>query len=392
VNGLLVAVALVMFAGVVATLLGTVVRKLARDQRERVAEEARDVVRPAVFAFVASEGEDDLALRTALASGSGRRRRRRRVAVEELLLSYGGKLRGEVVESIRRFFVAEGFAAQAREQLGARSPWARALGAQELGFIGDLSAVPDLVGALQDRDPAVRIVVARALGQIGDPVGALPLLLAADARRAVPYGVASQALLRMGPDAVPALRTGLEHPSFRVRRLAVDVIGELGVTQVRDDLVRILRSDRDTLVRIRAAHALGRVGTAQVLGELYDSMQAENAEIRQSIVRAVADIGARSSMPVLRRALDDADHSTARIAARRLLDWEPEGVSILTATAAAGHGRAAMYAVEALDEHEPVGAALRAWVRDWDPVVVAEPNFPTTGSTDHAGRRRRGSP
>jgi hypothetical protein len=379
VNGLLVAVALVMFAGVVATLLGTVVRKLARDQRERVAEEARDVVRPAVFAFVASEGEDDLALRTALASGSGRRRRRRRVAVEELLLSYGGKLRGEVVESIRRFFVAEGFAAQAREQLGARSPWARALGAQELGFIGDLSAVPDLVGALQDRDPAVRIVVARALGQIGDPVGALPLLLAADARRA-------------GPDAVPALRTGLEHPSFRVRRLAVDVLGELGVTQVRDDLVRILRSDRDTLVRIRAAHALGRVGTAQVLGELYDSMQAENAEIRQSIVRAVADIGARSSMPVLRRALDDADHSTARIAARRLLDWEPEGVSILTATAAAGHGRAAMYAVEALDEHEPVGAALRAWVRDWDPVVVAEPNFPTTGSTDHAGRRRRGSP
>ncbi|MFP5309867.1 MAG: HEAT repeat domain-containing protein [Actinomycetes bacterium] len=381
-NRLLVVSALVMVAGVVATILATVLRKLARDRRERRAAAAQEEVRPAVFAFVASDGEEVDDLRRVLTTGSRRQQRRRRVAVEELLLGYGGKLRGEVVDAIRRFFVQEGFAAEARAQLRARSPWDRAVAAQELGFVGDRAAVPGLVAALQDRDPAVRIVAARALGQIGDRAAAHPLLVAADGRRAVPYGAASQALLRIGLPAVPAMEAALRHPSFRVRRLAVDVLGELGVTQVRDELVRILRSDRDTIVRIRAAHALGRVGTAEVLAELYDSMHGENAELRQSIVRAVTDIGARSSLPVLRRALEDVDHPTARLAARRMLEWEPEGVAILRAAAASGVGRSAVYALEALDEVEPVGDVLRAGVRSWDPVVVARPVFPATGRTD----------
>lgn len=370
----------VMSAAVVATILATAIRKRIADVREARYQATLEQVRPAVFTFVASDGLDALPLAATIEDPRRAVQRSRRTAANELLIDYAGKLRGEVVERIRQFFTEHGFADEAVADLDARSPWLRAKAVQELGFIASPTFVPALVKRLTDRDDAVRIVAARALGSIGDPAAARPLLESQDAARQIPYGPVSQALLRLGAPAVPALLEGLRHPSFRVRRLAVDVLGELSVRRAEAPLVDILRHDRDVIVRIRAAAALGKIGTAETLSDLYASMRDENADLRQSIIRAVASIGARGSLAVLRRALEDTDHSTARLAARALYDFGPAGEAVLKA-AAVGATRGSLYAIEILDEHHPVSDRLRAQVRRWDPLVVAEPLFPTTGRT-----------
>ncbi len=370
-----------VMAAFVALLIGVLVaRKWLADQADGRQRTANEGVRPEVFAFVASDGEDAAPLARMMHARTGEERRLRRRAVHDQLARYEGKLTGGVVERIHGFFVEQGFRDEAVAEVRARRAWRRAVAAQELGLIADPTTVPYLVTLLGDRGPSVRNVAARSLGRIGDAAAAWPLLLGQDQPEPLPYGAASDALLRIGVDGVPALLEALEHPGFRVRRLAVDVLGELGAIVARDALIERLRGDRDLLVRIRAAHAIGLVGTADVLGELYGSMRGENVEIRQSLIRAIARIGARESLGVLWRAIADADHATARIAAGALMEMAPEGPALLR-VAALNEARQSYYAIEALDAAEGVTEDLRRRLREWDPKVVADRRFPTTGPT-----------
>lgn len=378
-TGVLLVETLALIAFVAAIVVTIVLRKAQADRGERRDAVLREHVRPAVFAFVASDGEDVRPLELAFATQQRQRKAIRRVTVE-LLLEYAGDLRGEVLERIREVLRAQGLREEALADLRSRRAWRRALGAHELGLLADPSTIPALTVAIRDRDVPVRIAAARAMGRIGDPAAVGALLSSRDGDRPTPYGVVSHALARIGPSGRDDLLAGLVHPSFRVRRMALDVCGELRITAARAAASSILVNDRDTLVRIRAARALGRIGTADVLGELYDSARGDNADIRQSIVRAVADIGAQASLPVLRRALGDDDHATARAAAEGLLELGRSGHAILRAVAA-GPGSAAIYALEALDTLAPVTDAQRERVRAWRPATDREVAFPTTRVT-----------
>ncbi len=367
-----------MTALVLLIVVATITRKTFADRRDARFANILDSVRPAVFKLVSTDGKDQRPLLEELErEGPRSERAMRRRATNLQLLRFADNLRGDVVQEIREFLISQGFSREAAEDLRSRSPWKRALAVQELGFLADDDYLYALVRRLDDRDEAVRIAAARALGNLRDAAATAHLLAARDGKRTVPYGPVSHSLLKIGPPGVPNLIDALGHPSFRVRRMAIDVLGELGVSQIDQELIRILRTDRDTLVRIRAAHAVGRIGTSEVLSQLYASLQAENADIRGSIIRAVARIGARGSLPVLRRALDDDDHATARAAARALIEMGDSGRAILRARAASLGGGAA-YAIEALDTLGLATDAQREWVRTLNRAAVDEAPEPAT--------------
>lgn len=66
---------------------------------------------------------------------------------------------------------------------GAPCPQVRAASIYALGEVRDAGAVPLLVGHLNDEDKVVRRISARALGKIGDPAAAEPLIAALQNRQ-----------------------------------------------------------------------------------------------------------------------------------------------------------------------------------------------------------------
>src|SRR5262249_57885939 len=81
----------------------------------------------------------------------------------------------------------------------------------------------------------------------------------------VPNGVAGEALVELGPAAVPELRAIAEHPSYRLRAIAIALLGLVGdsadsplaVRGLGDPSAEVRKAAADTLVRIGGGPAGG---------------------------------------------------------------------------------------------------------------------------------------
>lgn len=118
-------------------------------------------------------------------------------------------------------------------------------------------ALPVLEKALDDRSPDVRAAATQALVRLGS--SALPLLGRAVAdRKTVVREQATQALILLGAPAVPALQGALASPDHYVRENAASSLGALG-----PDAIPALQqaiADQDRRVKRAAIAALGQVG------------------------------------------------------------------------------------------------------------------------------------
>ena len=183
-----------------------------------------------------------------------------------------------------------------------------------LGLAAASSAVPALVSALRDRfedEGSVKIAAANALAKLRDPT-AVPLLvkelLEVDERssRAV-----AEALVAFGKLAVPALLELLvarAHPTARV--WAARILGRIGDVRATDDLVARLY-DRDDLLRMATAEALGMLGDKRALQPLVRATLRDPApQVRAHAAAAVARVEGENAIDVLVAALADPDYAT----------------------------------------------------------------------------------
>jgi len=83
-------------------------------------------------------------------------------------------------------------------------------------------------------------------------------------------------LVRIGEEAVPALREALSDENPEVGQVATYVLGLLGGGEVVDDLMERLREDSHPIVRSDAAIALGRIGDKKALPLLKDLKENED--------------------------------------------------------------------------------------------------------------------
>ncbi len=222
------------------------------------------------------------------------------------------------------------------------------------------AAVTPLAGALRDGKVSIRLLAARALGELG-PVAApvfAELNVAtedADPRvRAAALGALVATRAQTGA-AVAKVGAGLKDPSPAVRVAAAQLVGILGM-RARSAAPALLEAlgDRDDAVRAAAVEALSAIGSdaepavprllavlpssdaatrakilavfagigpraREVLPEVGKQLQNPDAAVRAAALRALGKIDDPAArLPVMRRALDDPDPAVRRAAADEL--------------------------------------------------------------------------
>ena len=331
---------LLMLAVVVVTKIGRTSRRTRR--QARLAPYRRDLL-------AVSSGEDDGSSAAALCAATGTAGEMVDLAAVDML----GKIRGAPADALVGVLLRHGAIRSAMRGLDHRSPVQRAKAAQMLGLSREVSAVPALVGALEDGAVEVRTAAGYALGLIGDPAAAGPVLAAVGAPGAgLPAGIAADALLGMGVQIHTALVEAMSDPDPRPRHVAAYVSGVGAFTRTVPMLRSLLAQDEDLTVREAAAEALAAIGGRGDVEVLARHTAADQPlPLRRGCATALGQLGDPAANATLQGLLDDPDPRLAELAASALLSLSP----------AAGSGLVERAEAEPRDDAQrgrPIGAAV----------------------------------
>ena len=204
-----------------------------------------------------------------------------------------------------------------------RMPWRRALACEILGAIGSERSVPVLVARLRDRRSEVRTAAARSLGQIGSPAAAPALTQIFLGRRAVPTGVAYDALRGLGPAGADAFHEGMRVPDPTVRVAScfgvAALAAESGDATAAHALAGLIEADDNVRVRTAAAKALGVLGGTTPPRILVRAAHDPEIRVRREAVTALGRFDDPASVPVLLELAGDRDRELALRSADSLL-------------------------------------------------------------------------
>jgi hypothetical protein len=309
---------------VVLLSAATVLRRYYRGRQERRRARVVEPLREVLIRLVTDSTGDHASLEHRSLMATPARTWR---ALEPTVLELLRKVRGESRQVLVALVVAKGTMERMRRQ--SRRPGAvrRAHAAELLGLLGQADAGADLVRLLDDRDPEVRLVAARALGELGDPSAADALLETLLRTRSVPLRVVARSLARLGPGAGPALVEGLGSSAPLVRAVCSEICGVLGVTAAQTVLLDVIDRDPDDDVRIRAARALGRIGLPSALPALVRATdRSASPALRAVAARALGDLGGPGSVEFLEVLLGDADHRVSTNAGQSMSRVGASGV------------------------------------------------------------------
>jgi len=166
-------------------------------------------------------------------------------------------------------------------------------------------AVMEQIAALKDQDWAIRGEAAGLLGTFKDPRAVVPLVsLLRDQDRSV-REAAIDALRSIGAPAVDAVGTCLTERDLSVQESASAILAAIADERVLAPLITALHSG-DWIVRMHAAHALGRVRNADAVEPLIPLLQDKVKAVREEAAAALAAIG-DAAIPFLLKALQHED-------------------------------------------------------------------------------------
>jgi HEAT repeat protein len=291
---------------IVALSAATVLRRYHRRRQERRRALLVEPLREVLIRLVTDPTGDDSSLEhqslLILPSATWR-------ALEPTVLDLLRKVRGESRQRLVALVVAKGTLERMRHQTQRLGAVRRARAAELLGLLCQPEARDDLVRLLEDRDAEVRLVAARALGELGDPTAAGPLLESLVRTRSVPLRVVARSLARLGPTAGTVLVEGLRSDGALVRAVCAEICGLVGVTAAQPALLAALDRDADEDVRVRAARALGRIGLLSALPALVRATDDwQPPALRAVAARALGDLGGPGPVGFLEVLLGDPDH------------------------------------------------------------------------------------
>lgn len=202
-------------------------------------------------------------------------------------------------------------------------PWRRALACETLGAIGAERSVPVLLERLDDPRSEVRLAAARALGAIGSPTATESLTSLFLEQRAVPTGVAYDALRSLGVAGADAFRRGLSSPDATIRVAScfgvAAMSGDGGASSAMEALAQRLTGDDDMRVRTTAAKALGVIGGTTPPRALLEAASDPDVRLRREGVAALGHFDEPDAVDLLAAAVHDPDREVALRSAEALL-------------------------------------------------------------------------
>lgn len=271
-------------------------------------------VRPIAISMV--EGEDGE--RPVLSSQD-------QAVLAEVLGRYSRQLTGGDQTRVAEYFRSSDALAESLHELGSRRMWHRAAAAYRLGDMGCEEAAPALLAALDDRNRTVRGAAARSLGRLKVVDAAKPLVDALVSGR-VPNGVAGEALVELGPAAVPELRAIAEHPSHQLRATAIALVGLIGDSTDSPLAIRCL-GDPSAEVRAAAAETLARIGGRAAEPALRTTLDDRIPFVRAGAAVALGEIGSREALPRLLEIARADAFRPARAAAQAVARISPKALA-----------------------------------------------------------------
>ncbi|NLS98025.1 MAG: hypothetical protein GXX96_38305 [Planctomycetaceae bacterium] len=220
--------------------------------------------------------------------------------------------------------------------------------AKALGAIKEPRATSALIAALDDRDANVRMYAAYALGEIRAPEAVGRLVVALNDSQWCVREQAAWALREIGDSSIigPLVAT-LKTAKADVEQV-LWILKDLDAEKANEHLARLLE-DSETLVRLRAVGALGKLQTSETIGPLTKALTDADVKIRRRTVEALAALGdRRAEQPLLELAAREPDADLRELAERVALDlsmhehldayWSFDDQSTSVAKDMTGHG------------------------------------------------------
>ncbi|GAB3877041.1 HEAT repeat domain-containing protein [Terrabacter terrigena] len=321
-GALLLAAIIAILGGCLLLVIAVVTVRARRQSRNQRDQMLLSPLRPPLIT-VASGEDDDGAAAEQLTWATGMSRTVLDRNIVELLT----KIRGVPAEQLVRVLEVHGAVEAAVTDLTHRSSVRRARAAQLLGLARAGHAVPLLVEALHDESVEVRNSAAYALGLIGDPAAAGPVLAAIGVPdRGLPAATAAETLQSMGVGISEVLREGLRSDDARTRMVAAHLGGERSFTRGLPELRHLLGHDVDVTVRETCAVAIGRLGRSEDVAVLARHTAVdEPLPLRRACVQALGELREEAAVPTLASLLEDADPRLAELSATALLGLGTEG-------------------------------------------------------------------
>ncbi len=293
----------------------------------------------------------------------------RRSAVDpvlrEVLLQYLRILEGREREYLVGVARTLGLVGQYMKDLHHSRKEVRVRAAEALTEMADPSTVQDLVMALTDPVPEVRIQAVAALARVRDNRAARSILHQLDREDEWAAHRIGDALVRFGSGAVDAMVEYLEGPG-RYGPLVVRSLGLIGDTSAEPVLGRLL-GDENEEMRMRAAAALGKAGSPHSLLDLAQALRDPAWEVRAQAARALGELMDGQAITWLRHSLTDRSWWVRNNAAASLAqlpgganalrdaldDWDPYARDVAAAMLlSSGLARRAVTRLEADDPIE----------------------------------------
>lgn len=320
--GVLIGVAIAFVAAALLLLIVLAIRRIILARRARQYAVSENRVRPIAISLVEGQAAEPRLSPTDQA------------VLAEVLGRFSRKLTGVADDRVADYFRGSDALARALRELRARRAWRRAAAAYRLGDMACAEAAPALLGSLDDRKRVVRAAAARSLGRLGALDAVKPLVEALVSGR-VPNGVAGQALVELGPAAVPELRAIAGHPSWRLRSTAVALLGLVGDSS-DSQLAMDALEDPSAEVRAAAAGALGRVGVAAAEPALCSALYDRVPLVRAEAAASLGAIGSAAALPRLLEMARTDRFRPARAAAQAVARIAPGQLAAAAAAPGAG--------------------------------------------------------
>jgi twitching motility protein PilT len=169
----------------------------------------------------------------------------------------------------------------------------------------DIDRTNVISGLLQDEDVNVRRAAARIIGEIDTPkILDNIFVYMQDDDWWVRESVVKSLTRLKDPDVYPAAVELLRHSDPALRRYAIDILVNLENNQAVESLLMLLK-DADWWVRERAAIALGKLGSKDVIPMLADLLAIP--KLRPAAAEAMGNIGDQSAVQPLLNHLQDSN-------------------------------------------------------------------------------------
>ena len=165
-----------------------------------------------------------------------------------------------------------------------------------------------LIKALGNKDASVRKSAAEGLGELGDARAVRWLLLRLKDEDNLVGVRAAEALGKIGTPAVQPLVNTLRVQDSWVWVRAVRALGEIGTPAVEPLLIALKDDDSSARLRSGAANALGGIGDARAVEPLLIALKDDEMSVRLRAAEALGKIGdARAVEPLLIALKDDSE-------------------------------------------------------------------------------------